>query len=59
MHDGSLGWRRAQERDLIAGWAEEVIGARCEIERGKVLVAEGKRIGDTNGLQVPDLACWL
>ena len=52
MHDGSLGWRRAQERDLIAGWAEEVIGERCVTDRGRVLVAEGKRIGDMKGLRV-------
>lgn len=48
--EGSLGCRRAQEREVIPGWAEEV--REWVAERAVVVGwgAEGKRIGDVNGL---------
>lgn len=44
-HEGSLGWRTAQESCLIAGWAGSVIGAMAKSEEGKVFVF-GKRMGE-------------
>jgi len=46
-HEGSLGWRRAQDRAWIEGCAGEVIAARLERDEGSVWVVEGKRIGET------------
>jgi hypothetical protein len=47
--EGSDGWRVAQVRDVISGWAGEVIGDIVERVAGRVVLF-GKRIGDVNGL---------
>lgn len=47
--DGSLGWRVAHERELIRGWAAEVIGEREVRVAGRVW-RSGKRMGEMNGL---------
>lgn len=47
--DGSEGWSVAQVRDVISGWAGEVIGDIAERVAGRVVLF-GKRIGDMNGL---------
>lgn len=50
-HDGSLGWRRAHEREVIKGWATSVIGAVDWSVVGKVFLL-GNRIGEMKGLKV-------
>jgi hypothetical protein len=52
----SCGWRRAQERFLMAGWAEEVIGFIDRTVLGRVTVV-GKRMGEMNALHVPISLC--
>ena len=46
--EGSCGWRRAQERDLMAGCAEEVMGEMEPRRLGRVSVS-GKRMGEMKG----------
>ena len=36
MHDGSPGWRVAQESELMRGWAPEVRGAIAPRLNGRV-----------------------
>jgi len=43
----SCGWRRAHERFLMAGWADEVRGLMARTVFGRVVVV-GKRIGEMN-----------
>lgn len=45
----SWGWRRAQERFLMAGWADDVMGLIERTVLGRVTVV-GKRIGEMNAL---------
>lgn len=47
-HEGSEGWRRAQWREVIVGWAGETTGAIEPRALGRV-DASGKRIGEENG----------
>lgn len=47
--EGSEGWRVAQVRDVISGWAGEVIGDIAESVAGRVVLF-GKRIGEVKGL---------
>lgn len=49
--DGSFGWRRAHEREVIKGWATSVIGAVDWSVAGKVFLL-GNKIGEMNGLKV-------
>lgn len=48
--DGSFGWRRAHEREVIKGWATSVIGAVDRSVVGKVFLL-GNKIGEMNGLK--------
>lgn len=48
--DGSVGWRVAQEREVINGWAGAVRGEILRSFGVKVWVF-GKRIGEMNGLK--------
>lgn len=48
--EGVDGWRVAHERKVWDGWAGEVMGASWVRDGGRV-GAEGKRIGDMNGLE--------
>jgi len=47
--EGSVGWRVAQVRDVIKGWAGEVMGEREVRVLGRVVLF-GKRMGEMNGL---------
>lgn len=47
--EGSEGWRVAHVRDVIRGWAGEVMGEIPLRDCGRVGLL-GKRIGDTKGL---------
>ena len=47
--DGSFGWRRAQEREVIKGWAESVIDDVNWSVEGKVVLF-GNKMGEMNGL---------
>lgn len=49
--EGSSGWRRAQDREVIRGCAAEVIGL-IEVRVGGRVSDFGKRIGETNGLNM-------
>lgn len=46
--EGSLGWSKAQERDLMAGWAGDVMGEMEQRLLGRVSVS-GNRMGETKG----------
>jgi hypothetical protein len=48
--EGSLGWRVAQEREVMRGCAVEVSGATAERVDGRVSLS-GKRMGDVKGLR--------
>lgn len=48
--DGSCGWSKAHDKDLMAGWAGEVIG-EMDVNRFGSVSALGKRMGDTKGGQ--------
>ena len=48
--DGSEGWRVAQERDVISGWAPEVTGEMAERAAGRMSSLAGKRVGETKAL---------
>lgn len=48
--EGEEGWRRAQERAVMEGWAEEVMGEMEFRVWGRVVRALGKRIGEMKGL---------
>lgn len=50
--EGSPGWRSAQEVCWIPGWAGDVIGEIVWRDGGRGWVADGKRIGDVNGLEM-------
>ena len=49
--EGLEGWRRAQERWGIDGWAGEAMGEMRVREGGRGKGLLGKRIGDVNGLE--------
>lgn len=49
--DGSFGWRRAQEREVIKGWAESVIDDVNWSVEGKVVLF-GNKMGEMNGLKI-------
>lgn len=49
MQDGSCGWRRAHEREVMEGWAPEVMGPMVVRAAGRVGLV-GKRIGEMKGL---------
>ena len=51
VQEGSEGWRMAQDRDVINGWAGEVIGEIFWRLGGRVVLL-GKRMGETNFLGV-------
>ena len=48
--DGSLGCRKAHDRDGIDGWADDVTGEIDVREEGRVWLADGKRRGEMKGL---------
>ncbi len=54
VQDGSCGWRRAQEREVMDGWAAEVMGAMAVRAGGRVGLV-GKRMGEMKAL----LYRWL
>jgi hypothetical protein len=49
-HDGSLGWRSAQERFCIVGCADDVIGETARHVEGRVCEL-GNIIGEMNLLR--------
>jgi hypothetical protein len=50
VQEGSEGWRVAQEREVMSGWAPEVMGAIAVREAGRVSSLSGKRVGEMNDL---------
>lgn len=50
---GEVGWRRAQEREVMEGWAGEVIGAMGLRVDGRGEGLLGKRMGEVKGLRGP------
>lgn len=49
-HEGSAGWRAAQESDVIRGWAHEARGAIAATDAGMASSFVGNRVGDMKGL---------
>ena len=50
--EGSEGWRRAQEREWMEGWAAEVMGEMVRRGVGRVVGRSGKRMGETKELRM-------
>lgn len=48
--EGDLGWRRAQDREAMDGWAGEVMADMDWRESGMILGFEGWRIGEIKAL---------
>ena len=48
--EGSEGWRVAQEREAMRGWAPEVMGAMAVREDGRMSSLVGKRVGEMKAL---------
>lgn len=49
VQEGSCGWRRAQDREVMDGWAAEVMGAMAVRAAGRVGLV-GKRMGEMKEL---------
>lgn len=58
LQDGSEGWRVAQEREVIRGWAPEARGAMAATEAGMASSLCGKRVGDMKGLEGNGQHCF-
>lgn len=46
VHDGSDGWRVAQEREVMSGWAWDVSGEMGERDGGRVDLLVGNSVGE-------------
>lgn len=58
-HEGAGGCRTAQERELMSGWAREIMGFMPVREGGSGEGFEGKRIGEVKGLEVRIGRCYF
>ena len=50
VQEGSEGWRVAQEREVMSGWAPDETGAMGAREAGRMSSLLGKRVGGMKAL---------